>query len=88
MVSVVTGIVPSMVSTCLLVGHAPKEMVELFSYNPVVEIDMEDPVGQIREILENFSDYIPLIEKNYTETVANHTWAKRWEQMARIMQED
>ena len=76
----------SMVSKCLVVGHAPKEMVKLFGYNPVVEIDMEDPVGQIRSILDNFSDYIPLIEKNYTETLANHTWSKRWQQIAEIMQ--
>jgi glycosyltransferase involved in cell wall biosynthesis len=78
----------SMASKCLIVGHAPKEMVELFGYNPVVEIDMDEPVGQIREILENFSDYIPLIEKNYAETIANHTWNKRWEQMVKIIQED
>ena len=78
----------SMASKCLIVGHAPKEMVELFGYNPVVEIDMKDPVGQIRQILDHFSDYIPLIEKNYTETLANHTWKKRWEQMAKIIQAD
>ena len=76
----------SMASKCLVVGHAPQEMVELFGYNPVVEIDMEKPAQQIREILENFADYIPLIEKNYTETVTNHTWAKRWEQIVGIMQ--
>lgn len=76
----------SMASKCLVVGHAPQEMVELFGYNPVVEIDMENPVQQIRSILDNFDDYIPLIEKNYTETVANHTWGKRWEQIAEIIQ--
>jgi len=76
----------SMVSKCLIVGHAPKEMVELFGYNPVVEIDMEKPAQQIREILENFTDYIPLIEKNYTETLAHHGWSNRWQQMHAIMQ--
>ena len=78
----------SMASKCLIVGHAPEEMVELFGYNPVVEIDMDDPVGQIRSILDHFSDYIPMIERNYAETMANHTWNKRWEQMARIIQEN
>lgn len=76
----------SMVSKCLIVGHAPEEMVELFGYNPVVEIDMEKPAQQIRDILENFTDYIPLIEKNYTETLAHHTWNNRWQQMHAIMQ--
>lgn len=76
----------SMVSKCLIVGHAPEEMVELFGYNPVVEIDMKKPAEQIRDILENFADYIPLIEKNYTETLANHSWSNRWQQMHAIMQ--
>jgi hypothetical protein len=76
----------SMVSKCLVVGHAPEEMVELFGYNPVVEIDMEKPAEQIRDILENFDDYIPLIEKNYTETLTNHTWNNRWQQMRAIIQ--
>ena len=76
----------SMVSKCLVVGHAPEEMVELFGYNPVVEIDMEKPAEQIRDILKNFDDYIPLIEKNYTETLTNHTWNNRWQQMRAIIQ--
>jgi hypothetical protein len=76
----------SMASKCLIVGHAPQEMVELFGYNPVIEIDMEKPAEQIRDILENFADYIPLIEKNYAETLANHTWNNRWQQMHEIMQ--
>ena len=76
----------SMASKCLVVGHAPQEMVELFGYNPVVEIDMEKPAEQIRDILENFTDYIPLIEKNYIETLANHTWNDRWQQIRAIMQ--
>ena len=75
----------SMVSKCLIVGHAPQEMVELFGYNPVVEIDMEKPTEQISEILENFADYVPLIEKNYTETLAHHTWDNRWQQMRAIL---
>jgi hypothetical protein len=76
----------SMASKCLIVGHAPQEMVELFGYNPVVEIDMKKPAEQIRGILEDFTDYIPLIEKNYAETLANHTWNNRWQQMHAIMQ--
>ena len=76
----------SMASKCLILGHAPQEMIELFGYNPVVEIDMEDPVGQIRSILENFSDYIPMVEKNFTETVTNHTWNKRWQQIEGVIQ--
>jgi hypothetical protein len=71
----------SIVSKCILLGHAPKEMIELFGYNPVIEIDMENPVEQLDEILKNYSDYIPLIEKNYQIVLKYHTWKDRWNQI-------
>ena len=74
----------SMASKCLVLGIAPKEMVDMFGYNPVVEINMEQPVKQIEEILANFNNYIPLIEKNYMNVVENHTWEKRWKQIKEI----
>ncbi len=74
----------SMCSKCLVLGHAPQEMVELFGYNPVIEINYNNPVEQIFEILTNYSDYIPLIEKNYKEVFENHTWEKRWNTIKNI----
>jgi hypothetical protein len=74
----------SMVSKCLVLGHAPKEMIELFGYNPVIEINMSDPVGQIEAILKDFDIYIPLIEKNYQQVLQHHTWSNRWNQMKNI----
>jgi|WetSurMetagenome_2_1015567.scaffolds.fasta_scaffold85579_2 hypothetical protein len=67
----------SMASKCLVVGQAPEEMKECFGYDPVIEADMNDPAGQIIEILNNYSDYLPLIEKNYTECMTNHNWEER-----------
>ena len=75
----------SMASKCLVVGHAPKEMIDLFGYNPVIEIDIKDPVNQLRFLLNNYSDYIPLIEKNYTEVIKNHSWHNRWKQIADVL---
>jgi hypothetical protein len=72
----------SIASKCLVVGHAPKEMVTVFGYNPVVEIDMRSPERQVLELLKHFDDYIPLIEKNYAILVEEHTWRKRWQQIA------
>lgn len=74
----------SIVSKCLIVGHAPKEMIELFGYNPVIEVDMADPVGQIELIIKNFENYIALIEKNYQQVLQYHTWDNRWNQMKDI----
>ena len=72
------------VSKCLIVGHAPAEMVKLFGYNPVIEIDMQRPVEQVLDILNNFNNYQSFIEKNFQEVISHHTWKHRWEQMRQI----
>jgi hypothetical protein len=46
---------------------------------------MNDPVGQIEEILRNYDDFEPLIEKNYNECIANHTWKNRWQSISSII---
>jgi len=68
----------SMVSKCLVLGHAPQEMIDVFGYKPVIELDMKNPVSQISYLLDNFNSYVPLIEKNYKEVLNNHTWENRW----------
>jgi len=67
----------SIASKCLIVGKAPKEMIELFGYNPVIEADTVDPGKQLIEILNNYGDYYGLIEKNYAN-IFNHSWDVRW----------
>lgn len=74
----------SMVSKCIVLGHAPKEMIELFGYNPVIEIDYNNPVEQIELILRSYTDYKELIERNFNEVTKNHTWQCRWEQIKSI----
>jgi glycosyltransferase involved in cell wall biosynthesis len=78
----------SMASKCLVLGKAPEEMIQLFGYNPVVEVDMENPTEQIIEILENYENYNELVEKNYKTVVENQTWANRWEQISTILSEN
>ncbi len=68
----------SMASRCLILGIIPDEMKELFGYDPGITVDMDDPAGQIIEIIRNFNDYIPLIERNYTFCLNNHDWSNRW----------
>ena len=75
----------SMASKCIIVGHAPKEMITLFGYNPVIEIDRKNPENQIISILNNYADYYPLIEKNYEMVLKNHTWKNRWKTMKEIL---
>jgi hypothetical protein len=75
----------SMLSRCLVVGHAPSEMVQIFGYNPVIEIDYSNPANQLLDLLKNLGDYAPLIEKNYRAVREHHTWINRWRQILDIM---
>ena len=75
----------SMVSKCLVVGHSPAEMIDLFGYNPVVEIDAVSPDEQIVEILDRYEEYVPLIEKNFDAVTSSHTWDNRWQRMAAVL---
>lgn len=74
----------SMISKCLIVGQAPQELVNLFGYDPVIEVDWMSPVDQLITILDNYNDYIPIIEKNYKQVIENHTWDCRWKQIKEI----
>ena len=60
-------------------------MVQLFGYNPVIEIDWDDPIGQIEKILNNYSDYFSLIEKNYQTVIRDHKWEDRWKSIKQIL---
>jgi len=75
----------SMLSRCLIVGHAPAEMIQLFGYNPLIEIDYSDPAGQLLGLLDRMKDHEELIEKNYRAVRANHTWNSRWQQIKGIV---
>lgn len=78
----------SMASRCLILGKLPYDLPFLFDYNPIIEIDDENPVEQIKTILANYDSYIPLIEKNY-ETIKNHhNWSQRANQIENFLAEN
>lgn len=78
----------SMASKCLIVGIIPEEMNMLFDYNPIIDIDFEDPAKQILNILDNYDSYVPLIDKNYMEVQKSHTWAIRIKSMLKIIEDE
>lgn len=78
----------SMASKCLIVGIMPDEMRLLFNYCPIIPIDIENADVQIVKILNNYREYIPLIEKNYQEVRNNHTWSMRISKMMEVFSEN
>jgi hypothetical protein len=76
-----------MASKCLIVGILPDEMEEVFGYIPMIQIDFDRPEQQLLDILNNYSDYAQLIEKNYQEVLMHHQWSHRWITMDGIINE-
>jgi hypothetical protein len=75
----------SMLSRCLIVGHAPAEMIQLFGYNPLIEIDYNNAAEQLLDLLDHPDEHQELIEKNYHFVREHHTWQSRWEQIKSIL---
>ena len=67
----------SMASRCIIVGHCPRELEELFGYNPVVEADMGDSAAQIQSILDDVNAHAALVERNHARLLEVGTWDAR-----------
>ena len=77
----------AMGSKALMLGHCPKVLSDLFGYDPVIKADLDNPAGQIHDILDNYESYLPLIEKNYQTFVEKHTFSHRWKFMKQVIEE-
>ena len=67
----------SMLSRMVMVGHAPKELVDLVGYNPVIELEKKNPIGQIEDILAHIEDYQPLVDRNRDTALQIGDWTLR-----------
>jgi hypothetical protein len=67
----------SIASRCIVFGHAPSELIDLFGYNPVVESIAGEEYQQISRILDRPEEYFALIEKNYRTLLQVGTWEAR-----------
>lgn len=67
----------AMLCRCVIVGRAPQELIDLYGYNPVVEVDWDNSEAQISEILANISDYQSLVDKNYEMAQKMADWRYR-----------
>ena len=67
----------AMLCRCLIIGKAPKELIELAGYNPVIEVDWNHAEKQLTDIISHIEDYQELVDKNYAFAVKNASWESR-----------
>lgn len=67
----------NMLSRQVIVGHAPKELIDLIGYNPVIEIDLNNPNEQIVDIIDNIDSYQALVDKNRRAALEFGDWDNR-----------
>lgn len=63
-----------MLSRCVMIGHAPKELTDLLGYNPVIELDQSNPDKQLRDVLDNIENYQTLVDKNREMALKYGDW--------------
>lgn len=66
-----------MLSRIVMVGKAPKELVDLIGYNPVIDMDFSDPNSQILEIIDHIEDFQELVDKNRKTALEKGDWSLR-----------
>ena len=76
----------AMLSRCLMIGRAPKELIDFIGYNPVIDVDWENPLEQLREIFENIENYQQLINKNFEVAQDKSSWNGRVEDVSLILE--
>lgn len=69
----------AMLSRILIVGHAPKELIDICGYNPVLELpdDKEQINTFILDILSNIEDYQELVDRNRKTALEKGIWSIR-----------
>lgn len=64
-------------SGALAVGTCPRELSDLFGFNPVIELSLTDPAGHILEILKDPGVYQSHVEKCRVRLTETCTFAHR-----------
>ena len=66
-----------MLSRIVMVGRAPKELINLIGYNPVIDWDGNDASPLVSDILRNIGKYQELVNRNYETAKKMASWEMR-----------
>lgn len=70
-----------MLSRMIMVGQAPMELTDLIGYDPVIAMDRENSIEQIKDMLMHIDDYQPLVDKNRETALRLGDWSLRINQV-------
>lgn len=76
-----------MLSGCIMIGHAPQELVDLIGYNPVIEVDREKPNEQLLDVLSHIDDYQDLADRNRDSAVKYGDWKYSMQKVMNFLQD-
>lgn len=74
-----------MLSRVVMVGRAPKELIDLIGYDPVVDWDSIDTTPMVRDILNNIEKYQELVDRNYEAALRFAPWSIRIKQIMNFL---
>lgn len=78
-----------MFSRMVMVGHAPKELVDFIGYNPVIELRKDiSAEALIRDVLEHIDDYQAIVDRNRETAERFGSWDVRMEWLMEELRED
>lgn len=75
----------NMLSRIVMVGRAPRELIELIGYDPVINLDKNNPNGQIQDILLHIEDYQDLVNKNRQTALHLADWSLRIDEIRHFL---
>ncbi len=76
-----------MLSRTLILGRAPKELVDFAGYNPVIDVDWSNLPAQIEYILCNIKEFQSLVDRNYRLALSHASWDNRVRTMLLLLHE-
>lgn len=76
-----------MLSRVVIIGKAPKELIDILGYNPVIDLDKDHFAEQVLDVLGHLEDYQDLVDKNRKMALRFGDWKNRVEFMRQKLQE-
>lgn len=77
----------AMLSRCIMIGRAPKELIDFIGYNPVINVDWNHPQQQLMDLLNHIGDYQELVDKNHKVALEKGSWEKRMPLIKKVLNE-